>query len=101
MGMGDKLTLETLLHAMQKKAPQTVVKEENRAAGIEVRDDGLAVYKQDGSEIIKFYAEAKTLDHKSIDTRKAELLSWESFPADEIFGGGKGFVYSLGKTIWF
>ena len=50
----------------------------------------MAVYGKDNEEVIKFYSRAQTLDQRFIDTRQAQMLSWEHFSVDTALGRGEG-----------
>ena len=88
--MKETVILETVLQALHKKVPKTVTKRSNKTACIAILDNGLAVYGKDNEEVIKFYSRAQTLDQRFIDTRQAQMLSWEHFSVDTALGRGEG-----------
>ena len=77
--MENREVLQSIMAAFQKKAPVLLAEKKAERAKIGILDNGLFVYYFEGEQVCKGCSAAKTPDGRTIDTRRAEMVSWEIF----------------------
>lgn len=80
--MENREVLQSIMAAFQKKAPVLLAEKKAERAKIGILDNGLFVYYFEGEQVCKGCSAAKTPDGRTIDTRCAEMVSWEIFSCE-------------------